>query len=122
MQSSHLDLAGMSSNPNLNFTHSKCRLRRIKKVQFGVFSPDAIVSIMDNENRYQNLVTNTLLSCRTADFDNFYPEKLLPPHINIVIAVYQLLSLEFTSEKGICDTENPFEQLYGRNSSWDNES
>lgn len=33
------------SSPSLNFTHSTCRLRRIKKVQFGVFSPDAIVSL-----------------------------------------------------------------------------
>jgi hypothetical protein len=32
------------SVPSLNFTHSKCRLRRIKKVQFGVFSPELIVS------------------------------------------------------------------------------
>jgi hypothetical protein len=38
----------MSSNPNLNFTHSKCRLRRIKKVQFGVFAPDVIVSSCKN--------------------------------------------------------------------------
>jgi hypothetical protein len=30
------------SNPNLNFTHSKCRLRRIKQVQFGVLSPEGI--------------------------------------------------------------------------------
>eukprot|EP01038_Epipyxis_sp_PR26KG_P008142 gene8142-11021_t len=30
------------SNPNLNFTHSKCRLRRIKKVQFGIFSPEIL--------------------------------------------------------------------------------
>mmetsp|Transcript_30246 Transcript_30246/g.32965 ORF Transcript_30246/g.32965 Transcript_30246/m.32965 type:complete len:1790 (+) Transcript_30246:247-5616(+) len=30
------------SNPNLNFTYSKCRLRTIKKVQFGIFSPEAI--------------------------------------------------------------------------------
>ena len=30
------------SNPNLNFTHSSCRLRRIKSVQFGIFSPDAL--------------------------------------------------------------------------------
>ncbi len=30
------------SNPNLSFTHSKCRLRRIAKVQFGVWSPDNI--------------------------------------------------------------------------------
>jgi len=30
------------SNPNLQFKHSKCRLRRIKKVQFGIFAPDVI--------------------------------------------------------------------------------
>ena len=30
------------SNTNLHFTPSKCRLRRIKKVQFGVWSPDNI--------------------------------------------------------------------------------
>ena len=30
------------ANPNLNFTHSKCRLRRIDKVQFGVWSPELI--------------------------------------------------------------------------------
>lgn len=30
------------STPNLNFTYSKCRLRRIKKVQFSVFSPEEI--------------------------------------------------------------------------------
>eukprot|EP01035_Chromulina_nebulosa_P019444 gene19444-25324_t len=30
------------STPNLNFTYSKCRLRRINKVQFSVFSPDQI--------------------------------------------------------------------------------
>ena len=30
------------SNPNLNFTHSKCKLRRIKKVQFGVFDPEKL--------------------------------------------------------------------------------
>mmetsp|Transcript_5565 Transcript_5565/g.8472 ORF Transcript_5565/g.8472 Transcript_5565/m.8472 type:complete len:1747 (-) Transcript_5565:289-5529(-) len=30
------------SNPKLNFSHSPCRLRRVKKVQFGVFSPDTI--------------------------------------------------------------------------------
>lgn len=29
-------------NTNLQFTHSKCRLRRISKVQFGVLSPEAI--------------------------------------------------------------------------------
>lgn len=33
-----------NGNPRLNFTHSKCRLRSIKKVQFGILSPDAIVS------------------------------------------------------------------------------
>ena len=27
------------SNPNLNFTHSRCRLRPVRKVQFGIFSP-----------------------------------------------------------------------------------
>ena len=32
------------SNPNLNFTHSKCRLRPIHKVQFGIFAPETIVS------------------------------------------------------------------------------
>ena len=31
-----------SPNSNLNFTHSTCRLRPIKKVQFSVFSPDLI--------------------------------------------------------------------------------
>ena len=30
------------SNPNLNFTHSKCRLRRIKTVQFGVLAPETV--------------------------------------------------------------------------------
>ena len=34
-----------NANPRLNFTHSNCRLRPIKKVQFGVLSPEAIVSI-----------------------------------------------------------------------------
>lgn len=32
---------------NLNFTHSKCPLRPIKRVQFGIFSPEAIVSKMN---------------------------------------------------------------------------
>ena len=32
------------STPTLNFTHSQCRLRRIKKVQFSVFNPEEIVS------------------------------------------------------------------------------
>jgi hypothetical protein len=32
------------SSPNLNFTHSKCRLRVVKKVQFGIMSPKDIVS------------------------------------------------------------------------------
>ena len=30
------------ANPNLNFTHSKCRLRRIDKVQFGIWAPESI--------------------------------------------------------------------------------
>lgn len=34
------------SNPNLNFTHSKCRMRKINKVQFGIFAPDVIVRLM----------------------------------------------------------------------------
>ena len=43
--SPHRSLAEQEmSNPNLNFSHSTCRLRRIKKVQFGVFSPECIVS------------------------------------------------------------------------------
>ena len=32
----------LTATPNLNFSHSPCRLRRLKTVQFGVFSPDSI--------------------------------------------------------------------------------
>ena len=34
------------SSPNLNFTYSTARLRPIHKVQFGIFSPDQIVSTL----------------------------------------------------------------------------
>eukprot|EP01036_Dinobryon_divergens_P026814 gene26814-35504_t len=30
------------ASPNLNFTHSKCRIRAVDRVQFGIFSPDVI--------------------------------------------------------------------------------
>lgn len=33
------------ASPNLNFTYSKCRLRRVKKIQFGIFPPEVIVSL-----------------------------------------------------------------------------
>jgi hypothetical protein len=36
--------AAAAMTSNLQFTHSKCRLRRIQKVQFGIFAPDIIVS------------------------------------------------------------------------------
>ncbi len=32
------------SNPNLNFSFSKARLRTIHKVQFGIIDPEVIVS------------------------------------------------------------------------------
>lgn len=33
------------SNPNLQFSSSTCKLRRVKKLQLGVFSPECIVSL-----------------------------------------------------------------------------
>ena len=37
------------SVPNLNFSHSTCRLRRIKTIQFGVQSPELMVYIKLNK-------------------------------------------------------------------------
>jgi len=44
------------ANPNLNFTHSKCRLRQINKVQFGIFSPDILVSYMIYNNIINKMI------------------------------------------------------------------
>ena len=53
------------SVPNLNFSHSTCRLRKIKTIQFGVQSPDLLVNRQIILIHFCNL------------FDKFYIMRIL---------------------------------------------
>ena len=86
------------SNPNLNFTHSKCKLRKIKKVQFGVFSPDVIrKGSVTQKLRFEG--TNEEIEAGITKFERFRNGK----------AVYggvedpRMGSLDFNNHCKTCD-------------------
>jgi hypothetical protein len=88
--SPHRSLAEQEmSNPNLNFSHSTCRLRRIKKVQFGVFSPECIVSAATSlTHSLTHLPTQSHNHTRTQSHTLHYPTLgailLLPSLIHLL--------------------------------------